>query len=61
MSKQISREYIERIGKKKSYVNNTKGRTSKAVHADEADEVPWTGVQDVITWLGKREKSKTKG
>ena len=89
----ISREYIKRVGKNNSYVNNTKGSSSgggggegvsslkqlrdtaieneadgdvlvydsddekwknqekapKAVHADEADEVPWTGVQDVIT------------
>lgn len=89
----ISREYIKRVGKNNSYVNNTKGGNSgggggegasslkqlrdtaieneadgdvlvynatdekwknqekapKAVHADEADEVPWTGVQDVIT------------
>ena len=89
----ISREYIKRVGKNNSYVNNTKGGSSgggggegvsslkqlrdtaieneadgdvlvydsddekwknqekapKAVHADEADEVPWTGVQDVIT------------
>ena len=89
----ISREYIKRVGKNNSYVNNTKGSGSggsggegvsslkqlrdteieneadgdvlvydstdekwknqekapKAVHADEADEVPWTGVQDVIT------------
>jgi hypothetical protein len=89
----ISREYIKRVGKNNSYVNNTKGGSSggsggegvsslkqlrdteieneatgdvlvydstdekwknqdkapKAVHADKADEVPWTGVQDVIT------------
>ena len=89
----ISREYIKRVGKNNSYVNNTKGGSSgsgggdgpsslkqlrdtaieneadgdvlvydsddekwknqekapKAVHADEADKVPWTGVQDVIT------------
>ena len=89
----ISREYIKRVGKNNSYVNNTKGSSSgggggegvsslkqlrdtaieneadgdvlvynstdekwknqdkapKAVHADEADKVPWTGVQDVIT------------
>lgn len=89
----ISREYIKRVGKNNSYVNNTKDGNSgggggegasslkqlrdtaieneadgdvlvynatdekwknqekapKAVHADEADEVPWTGVQDVIT------------
>lgn len=89
----ISREYIKRVGKNNSYVNNAKGGSSgggggegasslkqlrdtaieneadgdvlvynsndekwknqekapKAVHADEADEVPWTGVQDVIT------------
>ena len=89
----ISREYIKRVGKNNSYVNNTKGSSSgggggegvsslkqlrdtaieneadgdvlvydsddekwknqekapKAMHADEADEVPWTGVQDVIT------------
>lgn len=89
----ISREYIKRVGKNNSYVNNAKGGNSgggggegasslkqlrdteieneadgdvlvynatdekwknqekapKAVHADEADEVPWTGVQDVIT------------
>ena len=93
MSKQISREYINRVGKKNSYVSNTKNnggsggggegvsslkqlrdtaieneadgdvlvynstdekwknqeKAPKAVHADEADEVPWTGVQDVIT------------
>ena len=89
----ISREYIKRVGKNNSYVNNTKNnggsggggegvsslkqlrdteieneadgdvlvydstdekwknqdKAPKAVHADEADEVPWTGVQDVIT------------
>ena len=89
----ISREYIKRLGKNNSYVNNTKHnggsggggegvsslkqlrdteieneadgdvlvynatdekwknqeKAPKAVHADEADEVPWTGVQDVIT------------
>lgn len=89
----ISREYIKRVGKKNSYVSNTKNnggsggggegvsslkqlrdtaieneangdvlvydstdekwknqeKAPKAVHADEADEVPWTGVQDVIT------------
>lgn len=89
----ISREYIKRVGKNNSYVNNTKNnggsggggegvsslkqlrdtaieneadgdvlvydstdekwknqeKAPKAVHADEADKVPWTGVQDVIT------------
>ena len=89
----ISREYIKRVRKNNSYVNNTKKnggsggggegvrslkqlrdteieneadgdvlvynstdekwknqeKAPKAVHADEADEVPWTGVQDVIT------------
>jgi len=89
----ISREYIKRVGKNNSYVNNTKNnggsggggegasslkqlrdtaieneadgdvlvynatdekwknqeKAPKAMHADEADEVPWTGVQDVIT------------
>ena len=56
MSKKLSREYIERVsGKRGRSVSSNgnggggSGGGGYVTHAKSADEVPWTGVQDVIT------------